>query len=423
MSRPMSKAARPSTEGPEICVFIGTKAQYIKTAPLLRLMQAQGIPYRLVDTGQHAAFVPKLRRELGIKEPDATLASPGNIKTVPQAVLWFLRHFFVALLRPQRLRRDIFEGASRICIIHGDTPSTLLALIMAKRAGLKVAHLEAGLRSFNLFKPFPEEIIRIICMRFSEYLFAPSDFAERNMQRMRIKGRAVHIGQNTNVEALYYALEQSSQAQSPAGVPVKRGYALITIHRVETILNRRRLEHVIALIDRIAHYWPAVFVMHDPTRVQLERQGHLERLTKIQRLSVVELLDHASFLGLIEKASFVVTDGGSIQEECHYLDVPCLVMRSETERHEGIGDNVVLSHFDDGIIDAFLRSYSTLRRGDRTSNQHPSETILATLLEELAGPNTNDSSPLRSRRHLSGTGETDMQEQRVATPSIVASAE
>jgi UDP-N-acetylglucosamine 2-epimerase len=385
MSHPMPTASRPNTQSPPICVFIGTKAQYIKTAPLLRLMQAQGIPYRLIDTGQHAAFVPKLRRELGIKEPDATLASPGNIKTVSQVVLWFLRHLLVTLFRPQRLRRDIFGEASRICIIHGDTPSTLLALIMAKRAGLKVAHLEAGLRSFKLFKPFPEEIIRIICMRFSEYLFAPSDVAERNMQRMRIKGRAVHIGQNTNVEALYYALGQSGRVQSPASTPAKHRYALITIHRVETILNRRRLEQVIALIERIAHNWPAVFVMHDPTRVQLEQHGHLERLAKIQRLRIVELLGHASFLALIEQASFVITDGGSIQEECHYLDVPCLVMRSETERYEGIGDNVVLSHFDGGIIDAFLRSYSSLRRGARTPNQEPSKVILAALLESLEG--------------------------------------
>ena len=386
MSPPIPIPARIEAPGAAICVFIGTKAQYIKTAPLLRLMQAQGLPYRLIDSGQHAGFVPKLRRELGIKEPDASLASPGTIKTVPQAALWFLRHLCSALFRPGRLKRDLFGAKARICVIHGDTPSTLLALVMAKRAGLKVAHLEAGLRSFNLFKPFPEEIIRILSMRFSAFLFAPSDIAQRNMELMGIKGRTVHIGQNTNVEALYYALEKGRQVQSPEGPPVARGYALITIHRVETILNRRRLAQVIALVERIAHYWPAVFVMHDPTRVQLERQRHLETLEGIERLEIVELLDHSGFLGLVEKASFVVTDGGSIQEECHYLDVPCLVMRSETERDEGLGGNAVLSHFDDGIIDAFLKSYSALRRGTRTPNQEPSKVILATLLESLGLP-------------------------------------
>lgn len=381
----MSMTSPTDPRHPQVCVFIGTKAQFIKTAPLLRLMQDQNVPYRLIDSSQHATFVTKLRRELGIKEPDAMLTSPGNIKTVPQAMLWFLRHLLLTIFRPQHLKHGIIGDASRICVIHGDTLSTLLALLMARRAGLKVAHLEAGLRSFNLFKPFPEEIIRIICMRFSEYLFAPSNFADRNLRNMGIKGRVVHIGQNTNVEALYYALDQIGERGTQADATAAGDYALITIHRVETILNRNRLEQVIELIERIAETKPVVFVMHDPTRVQLERHGQLGRLNKLKHLRIVELMDHASFLSLIEKADFVVTDGGSIQEECHYLDVPCLVMRSETERYEGFGDTVVLSHFDDEVIEAFLSSYRSLKRGERTPNKEPSKVILSVLSDFLDG--------------------------------------
>jgi len=112
-------------------VFIGTKAQYIKTAPLLRLLQEQNIKYNLIDSGQHAAFAPDLRRELGVKEPDVVLRSPGNIKTVAEAGFWFLRYILFALFRPRFVRREIFKNKPGICIIHGDTPSTLLALVSA----------------------------------------------------------------------------------------------------------------------------------------------------------------------------------------------------------------------------------------------------------------------------------------------------
>lgn len=368
---------------PEISVFLGTKAQYIKTAPLLRLLQARNINYRLIDSGQHAALTPTLRRELGVREPDFALASAGNVTTVREAAVWFLRQLCLAVLRPGRLRDVIFGGARGVCVIHGDTPSTLLALILAKRAGLKVAHIEAGLRSFNVLKPFPEELIRIVVMRFSDHLFAPSDSAMANLRAMGLHRRAVHIGQNTNVEALYHSLDKAATSGLPARLATAQ-YALVTIHRVETILNKRRLSKVISLIERIAAERPVAFVMHDPTRVQLRRRGLLERLERSASLTILPLMDHGAFARLIEQAAFVVTDGGSIQEECHYLGVPCLVMRGETERFEGVDGNVVLSRFDEAAIGSFLADYASFRRGVRTPNRGPSEIILASLVQELA---------------------------------------
>ncbi len=159
---------------PPIYVLIGTKAQYIKTAPLLRLMQAECRHYRLIDTGQHEAFTPALRKELGIKEPDVALYHGMNISSFVEAVPWLLKLLLLMASGRARLRSKLFNDGYGICVIHGDTTSTLLSLLLAKWAGMKVAHVEAGLRSFNIFKPFPEEPVRIICMRFSDYLFGPS---------------------------------------------------------------------------------------------------------------------------------------------------------------------------------------------------------------------------------------------------------
>lgn len=359
-------------------VFIGTKAQYIKTAPLLRLMQKRGISYNLIDSGQHASFSPELRKELGIKEPDACLESKGNIKTVKELVLWFTRYLLFSLFSPSLLRQDIFRGRDGICIIHGDTPSTLLALLLAKRAGLRVAHIEAGLRSFNVLKPFPEEIIRIICMHCSDYLFAPSDWAYQNIARMQVKGKTFNVHQNTNVEALYYSF-----TQAPKTLHESTKYCLMTIHRVETVLKRRRLRFVVELAERIAQQIVVFFVLHDPTRKKLQEFGWIKRITNNPNIKASGLIAHADFLSLLSGAEFVVTDGGSIQEESFYLDVPCLSMRTETERQEGIGANVQLSNFDQATVDNFLSGYDRFRSGKRIQNHKPSAHILHALLAEI----------------------------------------
>lgn len=366
-----------SSPGLPIYVFIGTKAQYIKTAPLLRLMQATEVSYVLIDSGQHAGFAPTLRKELGIKEPDIALGSEANIKSVSEAGLWFGRYLLMMIFRPRLLFREIFPHGPGICIIHGDTPSTLLALLLAKRARMKVAHIEAGLRSFNTLKPFPEEIIRIICMYFSDLLFAPSESAFNNMVRMRVKGKKFNVEQNTNVEALYYSLSRAN-----ARTDMQSPYCLMTIHRVETIFNRKRLSFVIRLAERVAKAMQVVFVLHDPTRKKLEEFEFMDRITGNQNIRSFGLMDHAKFLNLVVNAAYVVTDGGSIQEECHYLDVPCLVMRSETERREGLGSNARLSNFDQETTEEFLASYDKMRTGRRIKNSEPSRRILEVVLAE-----------------------------------------
>ncbi len=360
-------------KAPPIHVFIGTKAQYIKTAPLLRLMSEVGLDYNLIDSGQHAAIAPALRRELGVKEPDVSFEHQGNVATVAQAMRWMTARMTDAALRPGKLRRDVFRGRGGICIVHGDTPSTLIATVAAKRVGLKVALIEAGLRSHDYLRPFPEELVRVVCMRLGDYLFAPSQWAYDNMKQMRLRGRLVNLGQNTNVEALYHSLARSSVEVA------QRPYAVATVHRVETILSKDRLRFVLELLEQTAARVPLRFVMHPPTKRKLEDFGLMERLKAIQGIVIHELLPHADFVGLVAGAELVITDGGSIQEETYYLDVPCLVIRSETERQEGIGENVRISGFDREESKRFLDEYPSLHRGRRAENMRPSREILRVL--------------------------------------------
>lgn len=358
-------------------VVLGTKAQYIKTAPVLRELDRQGIPYRLIDTGQHAGLTPELREDLEVQAPEILLSDNGNIATLKDAAVWALKIAWDAAFRPKKVRETYFAQGSEYCLIHGDTPTTLLSLLLAKRAGKKVVHLEAGLRSYNVFKPFPEELIRIICMRFSDVLFTPGASATRNLEKMKVKGRVVELPQNTNVEALYHSLRDMDALAGP-----DEGYALITVHRVETIFSKQRIRFVLDWARKIAAQRRVIFVMHDPTRKRLEATGMMGELESIPNLEIKPLMSHARFARLLAGSAFIVTDGGSIQEESFFLDVPCLVMRTETERDEGVGGNVRMGAFDHQVMEDFLRDHASLRRGEREPNRQPSRVIV----DALAGP-------------------------------------
>jgi len=359
-------------------IFIGTKAQYIKTAPLLRLLYNRGLKYHLIDSGQHADFSRELREELKVKEPEVKLRKGGDIKTIAQAAAWFLRWTFITIFSPGTLRNHIFSRDSIYCVIHGDTPTTLLSLFMAKRAGKKVAHLEAGLRSFNLLRPFPEEIIRIICMRYSDVLFAPSEWSVNNLTSMGVHGDIINIRQNTNVEAVYYSLEKTREEQF-----YDKEFCLITLHRVETIFKKEKLIFILDILKNISETLNIIFVLHKPTKKKLDDFGLMSELQSIKNITIKSLVSHQEFLVMLSSCEFVITDGGSIQEEAFYLDVPCLIMRSETERKEGLDCNVRLSNFNKDQIMDFCDNYTTLKSGNRIENETPSRRILEYFYEPL----------------------------------------
>jgi len=358
-----------------IHVFIGTKAQYIKTAPLIRLFDERGIGYRLIDSGQHASLARSLRRELGLREPDVQLRTGKDIASVPRAALWMSKVLLSALFRPGKMMRNVFGGEGGICVIHGDTPTTLLSVFLARRAGLPLAHLEAGLRSWNYFNPFPEELVRVVAMKRAALLFAPSAMAMANMERMKLKGEKHDIGVNTNIEALKY-----SRGKDATASPAPADYALFAIHRVETLHNAGRFDTVVSLAERAAQERPVIFVLHPPTERVLKKNGGYRRLADNPGITLRPLLPHAEFVGLLDGADFVVTDGGSIQEECFYLGRPCLLMRMKTEREEGLGANALLSRFDEHAIDDFVGNWASYRREPSLGRAAPLDTIVDKIL-------------------------------------------
>jgi len=358
---------------PAIRVFIGTKAQYIKTAPLLRLLDAAAAPYRLIDSGQHGRFSVGLRQELGVRDPDVVLGTGRDVASIGAALRWSSTSLRLAA-RGDALRR-VFGDGPGICVVHGDTPSTFVATVLARRAGLEVAHLEAGLRSWHALHPFPEELIRVVVMRRSGLLFAPDDTAVANLRRMGVRGRIVPTGGNSTVEALAWSLGET--AVEPAGP------AVATLHRVENLHRASRIRGFVELLTEVASDRPIVMIVHPPTAAILERTGDLIRLANVG-VEIRPLVDHRTFVRMVAAAPFVVTDGGSVQEEAALLGVPTLLWRLRSERPDGLGANVVLSRYDTGVARRFVARPDGFRRAPVDLTRRPSAVVLETLLAEPA---------------------------------------
>jgi len=356
-----------------IYCFIGTKAQLIKMAPVMRELRQRHIPFRYLDSGQHAAITRELRRLFELPEPDVCLRDrTQDITSTREAIRWYLRLLWKSRTDRAWLRREVFPDDG-VCLIHGDTLSTLLGLQMARRAGLKVAHVEAGLRSFHWFDPFPEELIRIFCMKRADLLFAPSAEAETNLRAMRLPGQIIRVAGNTVADALRW-MGSTARSRIAPTTP----FALATCHRLETLTSRRRLSRVVDLLNRVAATWPLVFVVHGPTRRYLRQFGLEARLNPA--MIVKDLLDYGEFIALLSAAQFVLSDGGSIQEECAYLDKPCLILRNQTERNDGLDRHALLWRFDDQIAEHFLRN--VVQRASLTPQEWPQPS--AQMVESLA---------------------------------------
>ena len=358
-----------------IHIFLGTKAQYIKTAPLMRLLVERGIDYRLIDSGQHARLSAAMRRELGVRRPDVVLGGVEDVTSITGAVAWAAR-IGRRLLSARGVHENIFANRGGMCVVHGDTPSTLLAALLARRAGLRVAHLEAGLRSHSMVHPFPEEAIRVMVMRLSDVLFAPDATAMANLDDMGLAERAVPLHGNTVIEALHESLTLRQPSHGPA---------IVSMHRVENLTSRRRVKRLVATVKRLSEHMQVRFVLHAPTEQTLRRMGLHRRLTDAG-IQVSPLVSHAEFVTMLAAAPLVITDGGSIQEECALLGVPTLLWRGRTERPDGLGANVVLSNYEPAMIAEFIGDPERYRHKPADLDHRPSEQILDELLDVVAVP-------------------------------------
>jgi len=362
-----------------IHVFIGTKAQLIKMAPVMVELQRRGLPWNFVFSGQHQATVDNIRDDFGLRPPDVTLYQGRDITGIGQMLLWSLRVVLYCLRHRDRVWQGDREG---IVLNHGDTFSTLLGSLLARLAGLRCAHVESGLRSFRLLHPFPEEITRRLTFRLCDIYFAPGQWALDNLRDHR--GIKVDTVYNTLLDSLRLS---TGAAAGAVAIPGER-FALVSLHRFENIFSRRRLRHILHILQAVAREIPLLSILHPPTEKQLRRSGFYHTLAATPGIELRPRYGYFQFVELLRAAELAITDGGSNQEECFYLGKPCIIMRSATERQEGVGRNAVISNYDlEKVLDV-VRDPARYRLEPVGLDQSPARLIVDTLQDRLHQPAT-----------------------------------
>ena len=353
-----------------IHVVIGTKAQLIKMAPVLKALQNNGLPYRFVSTGQHRETMDDILDNFKLDGPDYRLYSGRDITSIMAMAVWSIRILWKTLTRRHEIFGDDHNG---IVLVHGDTFSTLLGALMARFAGLRLGHVESGLRSFNLCHPFPEEIIRLLTFRLAHYFFCPGPWALSNL--VTYPGIKIDTGGNTLADAIKYALD--ANGIEPVAFP-DRPFGVVTLHRFENIFSHSTLEKVVDIVERISQNHYLLFILHKPTENKLREFGLYQRLAQLENVELRQRYDFFRFIRLIGSAAFIVSDGGSNQEECYYLGKPVILLRKATERREGLGENCLLSSYNYELFDQFLANISSYNRSPQAWQNSPSQIIAET---------------------------------------------
>jgi UDP-N-acetylglucosamine 2-epimerase (non-hydrolysing) len=314
-----------------IVYVIGTRPNFVKTAPVIAAMRERHPEgnHVVVHTGQHydRAMSEVFFEELGVQAPDHMLEVGSGTHAVQTARTM------------ERLEPVLVAERPDLLIVPGDVNSTLAAVLVATKMQLPVAHVESGLRSFDM--TMPEEVNRIVADRFSEYLFMHSEEAVENLRVEGIPEERMHMVGNTMIDTLVALMDRIRAAGSAEKLGFEPGeYALVTLHR-PALVDGPLLGETVTQLVALSEQMPVVFPVHPRTRKMMEAAG---AGGEAPNLHLSEPLGYLDFLSLVADARTVLTDSGGIQEETTYLGVPCFTLRDNTERPVTIsaGTNTLL---------------------------------------------------------------------------------
>ncbi|GAB3807975.1 UDP-N-acetylglucosamine 2-epimerase (non-hydrolyzing) [Spirosoma humi] len=322
----------------KILSIVGARPNFMKVAPLHRAFVTQpNIQSKLVHTGQHydSQLSDIFIRQLDLPQPDYFLyASSGS----PAEQMADIMHKFDAVLH--------VEQPDWVLVV-GDVTSTLACARAAAQRGIRVAHVEAGLRSGD--GRMLEEFNRIETDRIADLLFVTEQAGLDNLRREGISSERIHFVGNVMIDSLVQYRQKAAELNTLAllGVSPQR-YVLVTMHRPTNVDTETGLKKLLQLVQAIARQTTVLFPIHPRTQARLIQYGLMSRLAAIQGVRLLEPQGYLEFLNLLEQAALVITDSGGIQEETTYLNVPCLTFRNSTERPVTIdlGTNQLLADLD-----------------------------------------------------------------------------
>lgn len=305
----------------------GARPNFMKVAPVMEALKEKGsISQILLHTGQHydENMSDIFFRQLGLPAPDLNLEVGSGSHAAQTAEIM------------TRIEPILIERKPDLVMVYGDVNSTVAAALVSAKLHIPIAHVEAGLRSFD--RAMPEEINRIITDQLAEILFTPSLDGDENLLREGKKAEQIHFVGNVMIDTLVRLKDQANEKHSPTQIMAQcdippgilsRGFGLVTLHRPSNVDDPVMLERIMNALLELSQDLPMIFPIHPRTKQRVEglalRMDHKD-------VYLITPLGYLEFLALQQIASVVITDSGGIQEETTFLGVPCLTIRENTER-------------------------------------------------------------------------------------------
>ena len=330
--------------------IVGARPNFMKIAPIHRIMQASAIiePI-LVHTGQH--YDEKLSKiffeDLGLPEPDVYLGvGSGSHAQQTGAVM----------IELEKIMMDLKPA---LVLVVGDVNSTMAAALVASKLHIPIAHVEAGLRSFD--RAMPEEINRMVTDALADLLFVTEASGSQNLLKEGISSEKIYFVGNVMIDSLLRHLKGAKKSDIILQLNLdNQPYALLTLHRPSNVDNQETFDHILTALEHIVQKIPIIFPIHPRSRKMLEQFHFSERIERMKNFKLIDPLGYLDFLHLMESAKFLLTDSGGIQEETTVLGIPCLTLRKNTERPVTVelGTNVIVGINTNKIVEESFRILS-----------------------------------------------------------------
>lgn len=318
----------------KILHVVGARPNFMKVAPVYRaIAHYPEVRQILVHTGQHYDLNMSdiFFQQLGLPAPDINLEVGSGSHAVQTAQIMM------------RFEETVLKEKPYMVLVYGDINSTVAAALVCAKIGIKVAHVEAGLRSFD--RTMPEEINRLMTDQIADMLFTPSQDGDENLAREGVAREKVHLVGNVMIDTLVRLLPEAEslwpRLSSDLNV-AERKYGLVTLHRPSNVDDPAMLGQIVSTLGEISRALPIVFPIHPRTRNRIT-EAKLD-VAQNDRLQLIDPIGYLDFLCLQQRAMMLITDSGGIQEETTFLGVPCLTVRENTERPVtvSIGTNILV---------------------------------------------------------------------------------
>ena len=329
----------------KLSIILGTRPEIIKLSPIIRALEKTGIDWHIIHTNQHySKNMDKIFfEELNLPKPKYNL-NIGSGTHGEQTGKMLIK-----------IEKVLLKENPDVIIVQGDTNTVLAGALTASKLKMDIAHVEAGLRSFD--RNMPEEINRVLTDHISSYLFAPTEIAKNNLLREGIDENKIFVVGNTIVDATLQNLkiaEKNENVKDFFNSVVEDDYFLLTLHRAENVDNRERLKNIIDGVFAITEIYnkTIIFPIHPRTEKRLKEFNLFDKLKDNKKIKIIEPVGYLEFLMLEKNAELILTDSGGVQEEACILKVPCITLRDNTERPETVevGANILVGDDKEKLI-------------------------------------------------------------------------